>query len=105
MRKIADANCGMASALLSHDLFIGNASLTEQQANISYYTREPATSKYGWAGASCLTLAPFICEMEAQSYPCPSPPSPPAMPDGPEMLPPEAPAFGQYCEWRLLADA
>jgi hypothetical protein len=99
MRKIADASCGMALALLSYDLFIGSASLTEHQANVSYYTRDPATSKYGWAGTSCQALAPFICEVEAQSYPCPSPPSPPSQPDEPEMLPPDAPQFAQYCEW------
>ena len=101
-RKMADSQCVLASGALAYDLFLGNASAGEQVANSSFYTRQPAVSKYGWVGASCLTAAAVVCEVEAGLYPCPPPPSPPAAPTPPDKLPPSGPTEG-LCEWPCQA--
>ena len=96
-RKVADSNCVLASSVLAYDLYLGDTT-TAQLANASYYLRDSFDLKYGWAGASCLTLAAAICEVAASSYPCPSPPSPPVAPEMPAPMPPEVPDV-PYCEW------
>ena len=99
---MADSQCVLASGALAYDLFLGNASAGEQLANSSFYTKQPAVSKYGWVGASCLTAAAAVCEVEAGMWPCPPPPSPPAAPMPPDKLPPSGPTEG-LCEWPDLA--
>jgi hypothetical protein len=91
---MSDTHCVLASTALAYNLFLGNASALEQAANSSFFTKDPAVSKYGWVGASCLTAAAAVCEVPAALYPCPPPPSPPAAPVPPEKLPPSGPTEG-----------
>ncbi len=57
---------------------------------------------HGWRAVQCGTLASYICEVPADSFPCP-PPSPPAPP--PPLPPsPPFPPFPPNCEcWPCLA--
>jgi hypothetical protein len=68
-----------------------------QLSNMTFFTTSGSELKYGWAGASCLTQAAFMCETPAGSYPCPSPPAPPAEPEGQLTAPPAGP-MGPTCE-------
>jgi hypothetical protein len=55
---------------------------------------------YGWVANDCAMKLPYVCEVPADSFPCP-PPSPPGPP--PPLPPsPPFPPFPPNCECQLL---
>ena len=89
-------DCAMGYKDEGYDHFLGNSSSEIDAGNSSLFSGGTADVTHGWRAVQCEEQAPYICEIPADSFPCP-PPSPPAPP--PPMPPsPPFPPFPPNCE-------
>jgi hypothetical protein len=88
---LRDPAAAAAAAADTYDWWLGNASISAQQQNSSFYqTTNTNDNKYGWVPAACNASLPFICEFASSAYACPPPwppPPPPPLPPSPPSPP------------------
>jgi hypothetical protein len=92
-----DNNCVRASADMMYEQFIGDASLLAQLTSTSYYVTTGSSRRFGWTPVQCATPNPFVCEIPAGKFPCPSPPPGPPPDAPPPAIPGEPRAVTSAC--------
>jgi hypothetical protein len=89
-------SCVRAAADTTYERFIGDTSVPAQLTSMSYYVITGSSRRFGWTPVQCASPNPFVCEVPAGTFPCPSPPPAP---------PPQAPPPAMPAEPRLVTSA